>query len=440
MGGTPSKSEKVMNAFMKPPQTPSQIPTQDATQAQNAMPKVDMDFMIQPPDEASIKRPWMQLSNLIDSHVQAFYDGNEKLVYRRESIREDLHEFQIVQNSWEVDELTELLHDARYRKLGLRVCIARVLLLSIDFTGNSETTSLDPDVVALMRRFQQLNPNPTPGGLSCDVPPRFDSHSLTNIPEETAALSTWRIITASFLAPGSRNLTETTLHCEKLLAEFLSVFRSRTDSSEQNELDWRGSIRTIVRQGVDVGEKLFCHPSTWNFDWNGPPLDVGQQGPFATDPSQYAAQIPARTIIIFPALVEFGIQTDGGKRPPASVVQPADVGCGLVFVYGEILPISALSAAIEASQAVPPVSNQDQAGMPAQYRSQSTTTRSRQRDSAHGHSSAAPARDYFSRPPRRSSTIESPQPPGRSGTSRSMENDSHSGSSSGRRRRGRHMA
>lgn len=169
MGGIPSKSEKLMNASLKPSQTPPQTASQAPAQVPNSMPRVDMDFMIQPPDEASIKRPWMQLSNLIDSHVQAFYDGNEKLVYRRESIREDLHEFQIVQNAWEVDELTELLHDARYRKLGLRVCIARALLLSIDFCGNPETTSLDPDVVALMRRFEQLNPNPTPGEPFCGV-------------------------------------------------------------------------------------------------------------------------------------------------------------------------------------------------------------------------------------------------------------------------------
>jgi len=143
-----------------------------------------MDFLIQPPDEASIKRPWMQLSNLIDSHVQAFYNGSGELGYKRESIREDLHEFDIVHDARDIDELTELLYSTTHRKLGLRICIARAVLSSINFRSHPRATSLDHEVVALTRRFHQLNPNPSP--------------------EEEAAISQWRIITAFFLLQDPR--------------------------------------------------------------------------------------------------------------------------------------------------------------------------------------------------------------------------------------------
>ncbi|KAK3995244.1 hypothetical protein QBC44DRAFT_320727 [Cladorrhinum sp. PSN332] len=424
MGKTQSKLEPASESSLKSPQTTAQT----AAPVPTAFPRVDMDFLIQPPDEASIKRPWMQLSNLIDSHVQAFYNGSNELGYRRESIREDLREFDMVQDARDIDELTELLHSTRHRKLGLRICIARAVLSSIDFRGHPRATSLDHEVVALMRRFDQLNPNPSP--------------------EEEAALSQWRIITASFLAPGSKDLREGRLPCEGLLVDFLSVFRQGSDSRGGEDKDWRGSIRTIVLQGVDVGEKLFCHPSTWSFAWQATPIITKPLTINGTDVNSYFPHESTNPspVIVFPALIETAIQTGSDARPEPNIVQAADTGCGLVFFRGEIMPASVLlpmdGTAFRASPGLPVYLEVEQGPAVITHRTESGSSRSKKKESSRRHHSSETyviLSNRLPKPLRRSSTMEGPQPPGRSGTSRSLEAESDS-RSSGRRRIGRHTA
>ncbi|KAK4223935.1 hypothetical protein QBC38DRAFT_512066 [Podospora fimiseda] len=387
-----------------------------------------MDFMIQPPDDNSIKRPWMQLSNLIDSHVQAFYVASEGLGYKRESLREDLQEFRIAQDPRDIDEITELLHSTKYRKLGLRICIARAVLSSIDFSGHPRETSLDRDVVALMRRFHQLHPNPSP--------------------EEEMGLSQWRMITASFLASGPGDMRDRRFPCEGLLIDFLSLFRRGPgfDPQIQDDENWRGSIRTIVVQGIEVGEKLFSHPATWAFAWHTTPVAVltSTFNGLETDSSFGDRRTGATLITIFPGLIQAPLRDGSDESSEPTIVQAGDTGCGLAFFRGEIFPISAISSVdgrANNAYASPRYFEFERMAATSPHQIESSSSRGKKKDSRRHQSSEAALHsrggERFYQPLRRSSTMDDPQPPGRSGTSRSLEGETPP-TSSGRRRIGRH--
>ncbi|GAB1316508.1 HNH nuclease domain-containing protein [Madurella fahalii] len=382
MGKAQSKSEPSMDTSMKAPQMAAQSPV--------TIPKLDTDFLLQPPDETSIKRSWMQLSNLIDSHVQAFYDVSDRFNGFGDLIKEDLREYRVVKEQEEAEELTELLRTPRYRKLGLRICIARVVLSSIDFHGHPKETSLDPQVVALLGRFTLLRPDRSP--------------------EEEAALSHWRMITAFFLAPGSRDLRDRKPPCVDLLTEFLAVFRPRS-GSEEDDQNWTGSLVTIVQKGIDVGEKLFCHPSTWLFDWH--PKSACDEVQNQLRDIGPTTRLP-RPIVLFPALTELVRPGDGDPKGGVNVVQAADIGPGLVFLEDEILPLASFRSssptASSSSQTRP--GGGSAAGAPGRKIGDQLDHHShRKRGSFHsvpaGQYSTAIGPGPSDKPPRRSSTMDS---------------------------------
>ncbi|GAW14131.1 hypothetical protein ANO14919_035250 [Xylariales sp. No.14919] len=310
MGKAQSKVERVPDASTKPPQAASK----NSVTTRN----LNTDYLLEPPDESSIKRSWTHLGSLIDSHVDHFYNNTVHLGQRSESIKGSLKDSNIVQESGDIEELAELLETPEYRKLGLRVCIARAILSSIDFYGYPEKTSLDPLVVELLRRFNRLRP------------------SLN--PEQEAALSHWRMITAFFLQPGSECLRENSLPCLKLLTDFLAIFRPAPDSGLDGR-DWAGSLRTIAQQGIEVGEKLFCHPSNWLFEWH---LELDDAHPPTRLHETTTKEIKKPSLIVlFPALIEPLGGYGGLKKQRVNVVQAADTAPGLVFLEGKITPISA---------------------------------------------------------------------------------------------------
>ncbi|KAJ2989640.1 hypothetical protein NUW58_g3370 [Xylaria curta] len=318
MGNMRSKPETPEDGSKKP---------QSASQSTVTIPRLDTDFLREPPDESSIKRSWIQLSNLIDAHVETFFNTNEHLGLDHESIIHGLRLFHIVQAPREAEELAELLQTPRHRRLGLRVCIARVVLSSIDFYGHPEETSLDAQVVQLLGRFNRLRPNPGP--------------------EEEAALAHWRMITAFFLEPGFRDLRERRPPCVDRLTRFLTVFRPASDGSdtEAEDRNWTSSLNVIAQQSIEIGEKLFCHPSTWLFQWH---IDLVDGHPIVDcrditrkhkEDRETSIRGPS-PIVLFPALVE-PLTNDGGrKKGRVNVAQAADIGPGLVFLKGEIVPLS----------------------------------------------------------------------------------------------------
>ncbi|KAK4205453.1 hypothetical protein QBC40DRAFT_162443 [Triangularia verruculosa] len=308
MGNKQSKQDSTQEATitMPPPPIPGHPSRTDS------IPKLDPDFLLQPPDESSIRRPWLQLNNLIDSHVQTFYSNvnDVDVISTREKIQEVLFVSGIVEGTKDVDNLTELLYVPEHRKLGLRISIARVVLASIDFqNGRHETTSLDKQVVRLMSRFKALRPDRSP--------------------EEEAALAHWRMITAFFLAPESKHSRADSsgdIPCVNVLINFLGLFKRHSDNarprgSEQerdstnSDEDWEGSIRTIAVQAIGIGEKLFCHPSTWTFRWC---------------PHRREAPREASQIVLFPALVEDVLSSSTGRRRH-NTIQAADISPAFVF-------------------------------------------------------------------------------------------------------------
>ncbi|KAK4654091.1 hypothetical protein QC762_400990 [Podospora pseudocomata] len=316
MGNKQSKQDSIQEASttaMPPPPAPGH-PYPPRT---NSIPKLDTDFLLQPPDESSIRRPWLQLNNLIDSHVQTFYTNiaDIDIIAPREKIQEVLLVSGIVESTKDVDNLTELLYVPVHRKLGLRICIARAVLASIDFqNGSPEMTSLDRQVVELMSRFKTLRPERSP--------------------EEEAAIAHWRMITAFFLAPDSKHSRADLageIPCVNVLVNFLGLFKRHSDianpewaeqGTNNADQDWKGSIRTIAVHAIGIGEKLFYHPSTWTFRWCS---------------HRKEQQREASQIVLFPALVEDVLSNSSKRRH--NTIQAADISPAFVFSpNGTVIP------------------------------------------------------------------------------------------------------
>ncbi|KAI0905715.1 hypothetical protein F4823DRAFT_119471 [Ustulina deusta] len=411
MGNVRSKLEPFADASKKPLQSESQSAV--------TIPRLDTDFLLEPPDETSIKCSWIQLSNLIDAHVENFYNPSEYLGLNRESIVSGLRICHIIREPREAEELAELLQIPRHRKLGLRVCIARAVLSSIDFYGLPEDTSLDRNIVELLGRFNQLRPNPSP--------------------EEEAALSHWRMITAFFLAPGSKDLREARLPYVDHLTRFLAKFRPASDISDTDveSRNWTGSLNVIAQQGIDVGEKLFCHPSPWFFKWH---VESTDGHPFVNcreNPKQHTDEIEVSTrglspIVLFPALVET-LGGDGSrKKERFNVAQAADIGPGLLFLQGEIIPLStvlshryaspAASVSTHTKSTIATVTNATRHGV--EYEASSSSRRRRDISSNMPSGAPPPSPPSSIRPIRRSSTLNSLSRP-RSVTEQGVETDGH---------------
>lgn len=129
------------------------------------------DSLLTPPDDTSVRQTWTILRSAIDSHARRFYH-TDSIYHSREQIRESIHEAGVVDDAQEAEDLATLLHSPRHRRMGLRICIARVMVSSIDFYSHPDETSLDPAVVELMRRFDELRPE-LGKGMGKQLPPHL---------------------------------------------------------------------------------------------------------------------------------------------------------------------------------------------------------------------------------------------------------------------------
>ncbi|KAE8444616.1 hypothetical protein EG329_014447 [Mollisiaceae sp. DMI_Dod_QoI] len=135
--------------------TPSQAPPSSSSVSMPppaAIPNIPNfeDYLLQPADDGTLRRAWVFLDRLIDSHVKEFYQ-TDQTISSVEKIAKDIDEYEIVTGSERIRDLSTLMYWPQYRQLGLRICAARILLSSIDFHGLWEDTSLPVQVVKLFR-------------------------------------------------------------------------------------------------------------------------------------------------------------------------------------------------------------------------------------------------------------------------------------------------
>lgn len=141
---------------MTPSQTPPSVPASMPPPAILNVPNFE-DYLLQPADDGMIRHDWTLLNSLIASHVKEFYQ-TEEVTSSVENIAMDIDEHEVVTGADRIRDLSTLLYWPQYRNLGLRICVARILLSSIDFYGYCDETSLPAEIVALLRRFQEVHP------------------------------------------------------------------------------------------------------------------------------------------------------------------------------------------------------------------------------------------------------------------------------------------
>lgn len=249
------------------------------------------DKLLQPPDDDSIRQTWVILRSAIDAHARRFYH-RERVRQTRELVRESLRAAGVVSAAEEAEDLSTLLHSPRHRRLGLRICIARVLVSSIDLHGHRDGTSLEPAVVELLRRFEALRPPQQP------VPDR----------DEEAALAAWRMITAYFLQPGAgQQHQQRQQPCVDVLERVLLVFARQPEADKDARV---AGLVGLAGRAIELGEKIFCHAARWRFEWRPPAEELEER--LAEEGSRHR-----RSIVVFPALLrsdEEGTKERGGLK------------------------------------------------------------------------------------------------------------------------------
>ncbi|KAL8282459.1 hypothetical protein RB597_009935 [Gaeumannomyces tritici] len=266
------------------------------------------DKLLQPPDDDSVRQTWIILRSAIDAHARRFYHC-DRVCQSRELVRESLRAAGVVA-AQEAEDLSTLLHSPRHRRLGLRICIARVMVASIDLCGHPDDTSLEPAVVELMRKFESLRPAAAAassssaagsGGDEKPPPPPAGPGK-----EEEAALAAWRMITAFFLQPAAQELRAGRQPCVDALEKVLLVFARRPDDDRDARL---AGLVCVAGRAIELGEKIFCHAARWRFEWKPPPEEL--------EGGKMAEEGGRRSIVVFPALLrsdEEGTKERGGIK------------------------------------------------------------------------------------------------------------------------------
>lgn len=130
------------------------------------------DMLIQPPPDKSIRDSWTALSRAIAEHVDTFYAPTTTTTTassrtpKEGDLANQLHKgFAIVDNSRDARNLAAQLcsKTPATRALGLRICIAKVVLAGTDFYGDPADTALDTATVEMLGRFKALNSMRSPG-------------------------------------------------------------------------------------------------------------------------------------------------------------------------------------------------------------------------------------------------------------------------------------
>ncbi|KAL8397199.1 hypothetical protein RB594_004061 [Gaeumannomyces avenae] len=277
------------------------------------------DKLLQPPDDDSVRQTWIILRSAIDAHARRFYHC-DRVCQSRELVRESLRAAGVVgaataDAAQEAEDLSTLLHSPRHRRLGLRICIVRVMVASIDLCGHPDDTSLEPAVVELMRKFESLRPAAAAAAAAASSSSSAaGSGSDEKSPppptgpgkEEEAALAAWRMITAFFLQPAAQELRAGRQPCVDALEKVLLIFARRPDDDRDARL---AGLVCVAGRAIELGEKIFCHAARWRFEWKPPPEELEEK--------KMAEEGGRRSIVVFPALLrsdEEGTKERGGIK------------------------------------------------------------------------------------------------------------------------------
>lgn len=270
-----------------------------------ALPDVT-DFLLQPQPDKSIRESWIILRGMIESHVNGFYVTGPLSLKANDLSIQIYQSYNIINNQQEAERLAALMCCPIYRQVGMRICVARVLLASTNFYGDFLETALDRGTVQMMSRFRELNPQMSPGKvLLRQDASRVRWLILTYRKENKDALASWRMITAFFLQRSTRDHTATK-DCVQTLLEILEPFTS--DCSQEKAEAHRGSLQDLCLQAVEIAESLFSHPSEWTMEWRAPSSGV----------QQTVDEEPP--IIVFPALYR-----SSKRRERLHLIQEASV-------------------------------------------------------------------------------------------------------------------
>ncbi|KAL8365402.1 hypothetical protein RB595_004281 [Gaeumannomyces hyphopodioides] len=259
------------------------------------------DKLLQPPDDDSVRQTWIILRSAIDAHARRFYHC-DRVCQSRELVRESLRAAGVVADAQEAEDLSTLLHSPRHRRLGLRICIARVMVASIDLCGHPDDTSLEPAVVELLRKFESLRPA---AAAAAATGGEEQQQQPTPGKEEEAALAAWRMITAFFLQPAAQEPRAGRQPCVDVLERVLLVFARRPDDDKDARL---AGLVCVAGRAIELGEKIFCHAARWRFEWKPPPEELEER---------LAEEGSRRSIVVFPALLrsdEEGTKERGGLK------------------------------------------------------------------------------------------------------------------------------
>ncbi|KUJ22736.1 uncharacterized protein LY89DRAFT_777788 [Mollisia scopiformis] len=309
-------------SFAKPTSghvTTSQTPPPSTIQMPPPIPNIPNfeDYLLQPADDGTLRKAWILLDGLIDSHVKEFYQSDQT-TGTVDSIAKDIDECDVVTGAARIQDLAEFMYWPQYRQLGLRICMARILLSSIDLHGPWEDTSLPVQVVKLLGKFQVVHPT---------------ANAVDDV-----ALAKWRMLTAFLLSPTAKAnskepRTQEYYPCVDALDEVLGRFTKKVQNqSEFNENRLR-SLYKLASHTASFGEKLFGHPSTWIFQWTtqSTPHQSRNASQDSDPGTPTAPEEEKDDIVLFPALLRSDAPAKAGKQKGRPVVvQPADVGSGFV--------------------------------------------------------------------------------------------------------------
>ncbi|KAF2497223.1 hypothetical protein BU16DRAFT_353874 [Lophium mytilinum] len=200
-----------------------------------------------PLEDSAISGDITKLSTLIKNHVQSYY--HESLV---DSGTVDLDALQALGDNMpiSVGTLGTLLSNPTTREVGLRFCIAWVIISRSKLNGDPRTTLLPPEVVECSSSMSALNWEPK----------AWDAFT-TNWKAITAECIKNAYLLNPFGPQDARNpnILKTTEVLEAILAPFAVT---RMDHSTR-----RRNLEEIIKRAATFAFVLFSQRSSWRLEW-----------------------------------------------------------------------------------------------------------------------------------------------------------------------------
>lgn len=215
------------------------------------------DYLPQPDEDRKISANAKRLQIFIDSHSSWYH--SRPVPQSREEILALLQNKLFKSNPEEMQRMAYSLHDTALRMVTLRILIAKVIFMGIDFYGNPETTLLPPGIVSIMSAFQS-NTTRSKEGTQVDQIARCE----------------WRRI-GSFLLAGPTNkpreMQDSKARIDKLATSLDSILYIFAEDPRGKENENRlHELRALLKTGADFGLLLFAQPCVWEMDWSIRPL------------------------------------------------------------------------------------------------------------------------------------------------------------------------